>query len=102
MSPVREEQRVAALYVRCMACGRGAIADRPVTQCQHCGGLFDCDLPLERPIDASAFGRGLPDNLAFSGVWRYRPLLPAIPDGAIVSRAEGRTPIYWDERLAAF
>lgn len=29
-------------------------------------------------------------------------MLPQLPADAIVSRAEGRTPIYWDERLAAF
>jgi threonine synthase len=45
---------------------------------------------------------GLPRNLRDSGVWRYRSLLPAIPDEAIVTRAEGRTPIYYDERIAAF
>jgi threonine synthase len=29
-------------------------------------------------------------------------MLPKLPDDAIVSRAEGRTPIYWDERIAAY
>src|SRR5215218_1850069 len=102
MGPVLEQARVSALTVRCMACGRVSVADRPVTQCTDCGGLLDCELPLDRPIDRAAFGTGLSPSLAMSGVWRYRELLPAIPDETIVTRAEGRTPIYWDDRLAAF
>jgi threonine synthase len=102
MGPVLEQARVSALTVRCMACGRTSVADRPVTQCTVCGGLLDCELPLDGPIDRAAFGADQPANLAMSGVWRYRDLLPAIPDDAIVSRAEGRTPVYWDDRLATY
>jgi threonine synthase len=102
MSLVLGESRVSALTVRCMECGRMTVADRPVTQCTECGGLFDCELPLDTPIDRTTFGSDASPALAMSGVWRYRSLLPAIPVDAIVTRAEGRTPIYWDDRLAAF
>src|SRR4051794_6818172 len=102
MTSVQDRPRTAALPVRCMACGRLENADRPLTQCPACGGLLDCEIALERPILTAGFGSSAGSPLAMSGVWRYRELLPLIPDEHIVSRAEGRTPIYWDDRLAAF
>jgi threonine synthase len=90
------------LRVRCMACGVESAADRPVTVCVVCGGLLDALVPLERPVRPEDLGRDLPPALRQSGVWRYRPLLPAIPETAIVTRAEGKTPLYWDDRLAAY
>lgn len=88
--------------VRCMDCGWEATADRPVLQCARCGGLLDAVIETDRAISVDAFETSLPKNAAMSGVWRYRAVLPDLPDEAIVSRAEGRTPIYWDERLAAY
>jgi threonine synthase len=93
---------LAQIEVRCMACGMTWPGDRPLTGCPACGGLLDVVIPIDGPIDRSAFGRGLPEPLSRSGVWRYRPLLPAIPDEAIVTRWEGNTPLYRDDRLAAF
>ena len=90
------------LRVRCMACGTESAADRPVTVCEVCGGLLDALVPLDRPVRPEDLGQDLPPALRQSGVWRYRPLLPAIPEAAIVTRAEGKTPLYWDDRLAAY
>lgn len=101
MSPVAHAN-VAAARVRCMDCGDITAADRPVTQCMRCGGLLDAEITFDRPISPESFGIGLPRSAQMSGVWRYRSLLPVLPDDAIISRAEGRTPIYWDERLADF
>ncbi len=112
MSAVRDEIRLgdatpgvgslANLRVRCMDCGTTVVADRSLTRCQVCGGLLDVDVPLDRPVRPEEFGVGLPPALRHSGVWRYRPLLPALPDDAIVSRWEGNTPLYVDDRLAAY
>ena len=85
-----------------MRCGTEVPGDRPVAVCAVCGGLLDVELPLDRRIDPEEFGRDLPPALRRSGVWRYRPLLPALPEAAIVTRAEGNTPLYWDDRLAAY
>ncbi|CAA9577817.1 MAG: Threonine synthase [uncultured Thermomicrobiales bacterium] len=93
---------LAGIEVRCMACGAVSPGDRPLTACPVCGGLLDVVVPIAGPIDPAVFGRGLPGPLARSGVWRFRPLLPAIPDEAIVSRWEGNTPLYRDDRLAAW
>ena len=97
-----EPASLPALVVRCMACGAAFAGDRPLTRCETCGGLLDVDLALDRPVRADAFGVGLPPTLRHSGVWRYRPLLPALPDDAIVSRWEGNTPLYEDGRLGEY
>jgi threonine synthase len=64
--------------------------------------LLDAVIDTSMPIDPTTFGVGVPKSLAQSGVWRYRALLPAIPDEAIVTRGEGFTPTYWDDRIFAF
>ncbi|MEA2528801.1 MAG: threonine synthase [Thermomicrobiales bacterium] len=108
MSLVQEETRVrgdgslAAIIVRCMECGRTVSADQSVSQCETCGGLLDVELTFPQPLGPRDLGVTLPLSSRQSGVWRYRRLLPALPDEAIVSRAEGNTPIYWDQRLARY
>ena len=109
MSAVRDKVRpatangaLAALLVRCMDCGATAGADRPLTRCPGCGGLLDVEVPLPSSIAPEAFGVDHPAGLARSGVWRYQPLLPALPPAAIVSRQEGNTPLYEDDRLREY
>ncbi|MFM9105855.1 MAG: threonine synthase [Chloroflexota bacterium] len=92
---------LAGVSVRCMECGAGFPGDRPLTGCPSCGGLLDVVTPLAG-VDRSQFGAGLHGAIAHSGVWRYWPLLPAIPREAIVTRWEGNTPLYEDPRLAAY
>jgi threonine synthase len=96
------DQELAQVQVRCMDCGATYTADRPVTQCSNCGGLLDAVIDTSNPVDPASFGANLSPRLAQSGVWRYRALLPAIPESAIVTRAEGRTPVYWDDRVAQY
>jgi threonine synthase len=99
---VRDNRSLAAIVVRCMDCGRTSSAAQSVAQCEHCRGLLDVELSFARPLRTADLGRDLPPALRTSGVWRYRPLLPALPDETIVTRAEGDTPIYWDDRLARY
>ncbi|HET7095691.1 MAG TPA: threonine synthase, partial [Thermomicrobiales bacterium] len=94
--------RLAGLTVRCMDCGQAWPGDRPLTACPTCGGLLDVEIPLDRALSPDDFGQRLPEPLTHSGVWRYRPLLPRLPDEAIVTRWEGNTPLYDDARLAAY
>ena len=79
------------LAVRCMECGTITPGDQPISLCPACGGLLDAVIDV-RPISPADLGQGLAPALARSGVWRYRPLLPAIPEAAIVSRGEGQHP----------
>ena len=108
MSLIQDSSRVDSdnglekLTVRCMDCGRSFAATRPLTPCPDSGGLLDAVIDTSRPIDRAEFGEGLSPALAQSGVWRYRQLLPQIPDEFIVTRAEGRTPTYWDDRVAQY
>lgn len=101
--PVRiDRAELDALRVRCMDCGTVSPGDRPINLCPVCGGLLDAVIDTDRTIAPATVGQGLPTHLGRSGVWRYRDLLPAIPPAAIVTRGEGNTPLYVDDRLARF
>ena len=84
-----------------MDCGSTATAESTDAICPACGGLYEVDLGLG-PLDRGVFDRDPTGDKFYSGVWRYQPMLPRLPEEAIVSRAEGRTPIYWDERIASY
>lgn len=84
-----------------MDCGAVVPGTAAAAVCPACGGLYEIDLALGR-VDPGDFDREPSSLRHVSGVWRYQALLPRLPESSIVSRAEGRTPIYWDERLAAF
>lgn len=102
MSLVQEQRTLSAIVVRCMDCGHTVPADESVGQCPDCSGLLDVELTFPTPLDRAALGTDLTRQTRQSGVWRYRNLLPALPDEAVVTRAEGNTPIYWDARLAEY
>ena len=53
-------------------------------------------------IDAVRLQRRYSRDGKHSGVWRYQPLLPVLPGSALVSRWEGNTPLYRDDRLARY
>lgn len=84
-----------------MECGRQYDGVTPRTACTGCGGLLDVVVPLHR-LTPDDLGRNLPEAARNSGVWRYWPLLPHLPGDAIVSRWEGNTALYRDDRLARF
>jgi len=63
---------------------------------------FTVSINTERTLTAADFPR-TPGTLAErSGVWRFASLLPEIPEDKIVSRWEGNTPLYWDQRLSDY
>src|SRR5215208_1270023 len=83
-----DAEKLAGIVVRCMACearftGAGALA-----QCPACGGLLDVVIPTRRKLTPSDFNAGIPAAGKYSGVWRYQPLLPVLPESALVSRWE--------------
>lgn len=85
-----------------MECGQRFGGERLLTSCPQCGGLLDVLVPLDRRLTPADFESGAPMTALHSGVWRYWPLLPALPEQAIVSRWEGNTALYSDDRLAWF
>jgi threonine synthase len=98
----RVADALSRIVVRCMACGERFPADKPRTSCPACGGLLDVEISLARHITPDQFGVDVPAPGRHSGVWRYWPLLPALPAETIVSRWEGNTPLYRDDRLTRY
>ncbi len=78
-------------------CGATYSVDDTLTACRTCGGLLDVRYDWNRldvPNRLNWFekrwsNRGNP--LDFSGVWRFRNLLPFAPEKAIITIGEGQT-----------
>src|SRR5262249_32728101 len=76
--------------------------------CPRCGGLMDVayDWGRLRPprslreFEARWAERG--DPLAFSGVWRFRELLPFAPPGQILTVGEGQTVLQRADAMADY
>ncbi|HEX7379274.1 MAG TPA: threonine synthase [Pirellulales bacterium] len=86
-------------FQRCIApsCGATYGIDEARVACDACGSLLDVayDWNRVRPPDSWKFfeqkwSRRF-DPLDFSGVWRFRALLPFAPDEQIVTIGEGQT-----------
>jgi threonine synthase len=64
------------------------------------GGLLEVDLgPVTITRETLDARLGAIDHPLRSGVWRYRELMPPFPDDVIVSKPEGNTNLYYDQRL---
>ena len=93
---------------RCIApdCRAEYSIDDRLYVCSRCGGLLDVEQAEE--IDAQSLReiwrdrRTSIDARDRSGVWRFREFLPFDPGIAIVSLAEGNTPLYEAPRSASF
>jgi threonine synthase len=96
------DNALESIVVRCMECGQRENGAVLRTSCAACGGLLDVMVPLDRKLTPADLGTNVPEAGRHSGVWRYAPLLPRLPDEAIVSRWEGNTPLYRDDRLARY
>ncbi|HEV2128739.1 MAG TPA: pyridoxal-phosphate dependent enzyme, partial [Thermomicrobiales bacterium] len=91
-----------SLPVRCMSCGAVHDGTRPITACPTCGGLLDAVIDTSRKLTPDVFTAEPGSIRATSGVWRYAPLLPEIPEEMLVSRWEGNTPLYVEQRIADY
>src|SRR5262245_31259401 len=87
------------VFQRCIApdCGSTSAVDDTSFRCRRCGGLMDVASDGERlPLPASlrdfeAKWAQRTDPLCFSGVWRFRDLLPFAPPEAVLTIGEGQT-----------
>jgi threonine synthase len=90
------------------ACGGTADLTDTTFQCPKCGGLLDVAYDWNRlPVPTSlrhfeAKWATRSDPLDFSGVWRFRELLPFAPDRAIVTIGEGQTLCQRADSVAAY
>ena len=101
-SGMTDAEMLNRVVVRCMACEARFTGAQVLSQCPACSGLLDVVIPTRRKLSPSDFGSGTPVAAEHSGVWRYLPLLPALPAASLVSRWEGNTPLYRDDRLARY
>ncbi|MEX1157756.1 MAG: threonine synthase [Thermomicrobiales bacterium] len=90
------------MKLRCIECGRIFEARETRTACE-CGGLLEVELAAASVDRATLDGRlGALDHPLRSGVWRFRELMPDFPDETVVSKPEGNTNLYHDNRLDDF
>ena len=104
--PFSAAETIARL--RCIACGATPDSAGQDFRCTQCGDLFEFVFPgwtydaaalkalwLNRrtSVGKSAAGKSA-NRLDQSGVWRFRELLPHIPEEHAITMGEGNTPLY--------
>jgi threonine synthase len=98
------------VFQRCINpdCAATVSVDDTRFACPRCGGLMDvvCDrsrLPAPRSLrDFEAKWSQRTDPLAFSGVWRFRELLPFAPPEKVLTIGEGQTILQRADSVAAY
>src|SRR6478672_4788048 len=98
------------VFQRCIApaCGGTLPVDDTSFACPRCGGLIDVAydwprLPVPRSLrDFEAKWARRTDPLCFSGVWRFRDLLPFAPPEAVLTIGEGQTILQRADQVAGF
>ena len=97
-------------YQQCInpACATTVGIDRALFACPKCGDLLDVvydwdRLPVPKRLSdfEAKWGRRL-DPLSFSGVWRFRELLPFAPADQIVTIGEGQTLLRSADKVAEY
>ncbi len=85
--------------LRCITCGSKPASAAQDFRCTSCGDLLEFVFP-EWSHDPPALKtlwvhrKTLLKPLAQSGVWRFRELLPDIPEEHVITLGEGNTPLY--------
>jgi threonine synthase len=99
-----------AVYQRCInpACGGSLPVEDTSFVCPSCGGLVDVvydrdRLPPPRSLrDFEAKWSRRSDPLCFSGVWRFRELLPFAPPEQVLTIGEGQTILQRADHVATY
>jgi threonine synthase len=102
--------RSDAAFLECIdpTCGMRVGVECVAFQCAACGGLLDVRYDWSRlsiPKSLKEFEakwRDRRDPLAFSGVWRFRELLPFAPSESVVTIGEGQTLLQPSDRVARY
>src|SRR5262249_51472575 len=99
-----------AVCQRCIrpACGATCAVDDTSFVCPRCGGVLDVAFDWDRPGAPQAL-RGLAakgadraNPLSFSGVWRFRELLPFADPEKVLTIGEGQTILQRADAVAAY
>jgi threonine synthase len=99
-----------AVFQRCIdpACGGTAAVDDTAFACPRCGGLVDVAYDWTRlrpPSSLTEFEAKWSDRtnpLSFSGVWRFRELLPFAPPEKVLTIGEGQTILQRADTVAPY
>jgi threonine synthase len=99
-----------AVFQRCIdpACAATAAVDETAFVCPRCGGLLDVAYDWDRvrpPASLRDFEAKWADRtnpLNFSGVWRFRELLPFAPPERVLTIGEGQTILQRADAVAAY
>ncbi len=89
----------ATFRLRCISCGATPVSAGQDFRCTGCGDLLEFFSP-EWTFDPDALKslwlgrRASRKTLDQSGVWRFRELLPHIPEEHAITLREGNTPLY--------
>src|SRR5215204_2053671 len=97
-------------YLCCIdpACAKRYGIETTSFQCAACGGLLDVRyewgrLPIPKSLkDFEAKWRDRRDPLAFSGVWRFRELLPFASPEQVMTIGEGQTILQRADQVAPY
>src|SRR3984957_8690897 len=97
-------------FQRCIhpQCGTTVAVDDTSFACPKCGGLLDVAYDWDRvrpPRSLTEFEAKWADRanpLSFSGVWRFRELLPFAPPDAVLTIGEGQTILQKADGVAPF
>ena len=98
------------VYQRCIHpdCGGTLPVDDTSFQCPRCGGLMDVAYDWDRLRPPAALREfeakwaGRADPLNFSGVWRFRELLPFAPPDKVITIGEGQTILQKADAVARY
>ena len=98
------------VFQRCVspACAATCSVDETAFVCPRCGGLLDVAYDWDRLAppkslrDFEVKWAKRTDPLCFSGVWRFRDLLPFAPPQAVLTIGEGQTILQRADGVAGF
>jgi threonine synthase len=99
-----------AVFQRCIHpdCGSTCAVDETAFACPRCGGLLDVAYDWDRMQppkslrDFEAKWSQRTDPLCFSGVWRFRELLPFAPPEQVLTIGEGQTILQRADAVASY
>jgi len=94
-------------HLRCIACGATPASAAQDFRCTNCGDLLEFTFPEWSHDPQSlkslwANRKTILKPLDQSGVWRFREMLPNIPEERAITLREGNTPLYDLPRCARF
>src|SRR5437762_9525496 len=101
---------MVAVFMHCIppGCGGTAAVNDTAFVCPRCGGLLDVAYDWNRltpPKSLKDFEAKWADRanpLSFSGVWRFRDLLPFAPPDKVMTIGEGQTILQKADGVAPF